>query len=64
MSKRIELADRHTAQLERLLAIHVPEAEVWVFGSCTHGSAHEAVIWISYCVIPTFRRLKWLVGVI
>ena len=41
MSKRIELADRHTAQLERLLVIHVPEAEVWVFCSCIHGSAHE-----------------------
>ncbi|SFL66628.1 nucleotidyltransferase family protein [Nitrosomonas communis] len=41
MSKQIELIDRHLAQLKRLLAIHVPEAEIWVFGSRIHGSAHE-----------------------
>ncbi len=41
MSRRIELTDRHLAQLKHLLAIHVPDAEVWAFGSRIHGSAHE-----------------------
>jgi predicted nucleotidyltransferase len=37
----IDLADRHLALLDRLLAEHVPNAEVWAFGSRVSGTGHE-----------------------
>ena len=35
------LAPQHLAQLQTLLARHVPRAEVWAYGSRVHGGAHE-----------------------
>ena len=35
------LAPRHLAALRELLARHVPEAEVWAFGSRVGGPSHE-----------------------
>lgn len=36
----IDLAPHHLAALRALLARHVPEAEVWAFGSRVSGGAH------------------------
>jgi len=38
---RLHLAPRHLAELQALLARHVPETEVWAFGSRVGGAAHE-----------------------
>lgn len=35
------MPNRYLAQLKHLLATHVPEAEVWAFGSRIHGTAHK-----------------------
>ncbi len=37
----LHLAPQHLAQLQALLAAHVPAAEVWAYGSRVSGSAHE-----------------------
>jgi len=34
------LAPRHLAELRRLIAAHLPEEEVWAYGSRVTGSAH------------------------
>jgi predicted nucleotidyltransferase len=38
---RLALSDRHLAALRALLERHVPDAEVWAFGSRVIGGAHE-----------------------
>lgn len=38
---RSDLAPRHLALLREILARHVPEAEVWAYGSHVLGTAHE-----------------------
>lgn len=35
------LQERHRAALERLLSEHLPEIEVWAYGSRVTGRAHE-----------------------
>ena len=35
------LQERHRAALERLFAEHLPEVEVWAYGSRVTGRAHE-----------------------
>jgi len=37
----LQLAPQHLAQLQALLAQHLPSAEVWAYGSRVCGSAHE-----------------------
>jgi predicted nucleotidyltransferase len=37
----LALAPRHLAELRALLQRHVPDAEVWAFGSRVSGGAHE-----------------------
>lgn len=37
----LALAPRHLAELRALLQRHVPDAEVWAFGSRVYGGAHE-----------------------
>lgn len=37
----LNLPDRHLATLRRLLAQHVPWAQVWAYGSRVTGGAHE-----------------------
>ena len=37
----LDLAPRHLAQLQALLAAHVPDAEVWAYGSRVTGGSHE-----------------------
>jgi predicted nucleotidyltransferase len=38
---QLDLAPRHLAILQSLLAQYVPDAEVWAFGSRVNGNAHE-----------------------
>lgn len=38
---QLDLSPRHLALLREILARHVPEAEVWAYGSRVHGTAHE-----------------------
>lgn len=38
---QLDLSPRHLALLRDILARHVPEAEVWAYGSRVHGTAHE-----------------------
>jgi predicted nucleotidyltransferase len=40
-STGLALAPRHLAELRALLQRHVPDAEVWAFGSRVSGGAHE-----------------------
>lgn len=42
MPPRLELPDRILAQLMALLELHLPEAEVWAYGSRVGGNCHEA----------------------
>ena len=42
MTNRLRLSPRHRRLLEALLEKHVPNVEVWAYGSRVHGSAHEA----------------------
>lgn len=37
----LQLAPQHLAQLQALLAQHLPAAEVWAYGSRVSGGAHE-----------------------
>ena len=39
--KQLLLDPRHLAALRALLARHVPQAEVWAYGSRVNGGAHE-----------------------
>ncbi|TAJ80612.1 MAG: nucleotidyltransferase domain-containing protein [Gallionellaceae bacterium] len=41
MPNRIDLPAHYLALLQALLATHVPEAEVWAFGSRVTGQAHQ-----------------------
>jgi predicted nucleotidyltransferase len=38
---QLDLAPQHRATLQVLLALHVPDADVWTFGSRVNGDAHE-----------------------
>lgn len=38
---RLYLSRSHLTQLQTLLAHHVPDAEVWAYGSRVSGGAHE-----------------------
>ena len=42
MTDRLRLSPRHRRLLEALLQKHVPNVEVWAYGSRVNGSAHEA----------------------
>ena len=42
MTERLDLPDRYLRQVEALLAEHVPEAEVWAYGSRVKGNSHPA----------------------
>ena len=42
MTDRLDLALPYQTQIEALLREHVPEAEVWAYGSRVNGSSHEA----------------------
>ena len=41
MTDRLHLNPRHRAMLERLLSQHLPDVEVWAYGSRINGRAHE-----------------------
>lgn len=40
-AERLDLPPTYLAEIQRLLATLVPEAEVWAYGSRVNGSAHE-----------------------
>lgn len=42
MVDRLDLPDRYRRQVEALLAAHVPDADVWAYGSRVNGGSHEA----------------------
>ena len=42
MTDRLDLPGRWRRELESLLAEHVPDAEVWAYGSRVTGRSHEA----------------------
>ena len=37
----LDLSERHRSTLQTLLAEHVPQAQVWAYGSRVNGNAHE-----------------------
>lgn len=37
----LDLPERHRSTLQTLLAKHVPQAQVWAYGSRVNGNAHE-----------------------
>ena len=41
MADGLLLQERHRAALDRLFAEHLPEVEVWAYGSRVTGRAHE-----------------------
>lgn len=40
--ERLDLRPRHLALLRELLCRHLPQAEVWAYGSRVNGDGHEA----------------------
>lgn len=42
MTDHLDLPTRHREQVEALLREHVPQAEVWAYGSRVNGMNHEA----------------------
>ena len=40
MARQLDLKPRHRAQLEKLLRQHLPEVEVWAYGSRVKGESH------------------------
>lgn len=40
--QRLDLHPRHLAMLRALLQQHLPQAEVWAYGSRVHGNGHDA----------------------
>ena len=41
MADRLHLLQRHRQALEALLRIHLPDVEVWAYGSRVHGRSHD-----------------------
>jgi len=41
MTDRLDLPLRYREQLEALLRAHVPDAEVWAYGSRVNGRSHD-----------------------
>ena len=39
-ARQLDLKPRHRAQLEKLLRQHLPEVEVWAYGSRVKGESH------------------------
>ncbi len=37
----LNLASRHHAELRRLIAAHLPDEEVWAYGSRVNGTGHD-----------------------
>ena len=40
MGERLHLRERHRRKLEEILRQHLPEAEVWAYGSRVSGESH------------------------
>ena len=40
MDERLHLRERHRRKLEEILREHLPEAEVWAYGSRVSGESH------------------------
>lgn len=38
---KLQLEPRHLKLLQKILALHVPKAEVWAYGSRVTGNAHQ-----------------------
>lgn len=42
MTDQLDLPGRYRRQIEALLAVHTPDADVWAYGSRVNGRSHEA----------------------
>ena len=42
MGDRLYLQERFRREVDRILSAHVPDVEVWAYGSRVNGMAHEA----------------------
>lgn len=42
MADKLDLLPRHLEQIKAILQEHVPDAEVWAYGSRVNGQGHEA----------------------
>ena len=42
MTDRLYLPERFRREVDRILRAHVPDMEVWAYGSRVNGTAHEA----------------------
>ena len=41
MTDRLHLSPRHRAEIETLLRKHLPDVEVWAYGSRVTGRSHD-----------------------
>ena len=41
MTERLHLLPRHRERLEALLCEHLPDVEVWAYGSRVNGQSHD-----------------------
>ena len=41
MSERLHLAERHRVKIEALIREHLPDVEVWAYGSRVNGRSHD-----------------------
>ena len=57
MTERLELPGRYRRQLEALLREHVPDAEVWAYGSRVNGGSHPGSDLDLVLRSPTLERL-------
>ena len=57
MTDRLELPGRYRRQLEALLREHVPDAEVWAYGSRVNGGSHPGSDLDLVLRSPTLERL-------
>lgn len=67
MGDRLRLESRHREQIEALLRMHLPDVEVWAYGSRVNGCSHDGsdldlvlrspdLSPISYDVLSALRR--------
>ena len=40
-TRKLHLETRHKTEIERLIKHHLPDVEVWAYGSRTNGGSHE-----------------------
>ncbi len=41
MNKKIDLPEKYLKQIKAIIQLHLPEVEVWVYGSRLNGRSHD-----------------------